>query len=385
MATVSSTGFTARTKDEILADIYDRWAAKPDLGPDFLTNPDTPQVQIAEAFAESLAQTEEGIAAQVGQFSRSAAVGQWLDDAGERIGVPRRQPTKSTVSATVNLDDGVVLPAGSQAADSTDADEVYETIEDVSNTSGSPADVAVEMRAVTAGTATFVTAGQLTSIVTPVSGWNSVTNAADAEAGTDLETDAAYRVRMDSALAVAGAGTPDAIRAAILLLDGVTSCTVLVNDLDITDGDGLPPHSFSVVVAGGDGDEIAQAIWDNGPSGGRAYGTSTGTATDAAGATHMVEYERPTEVDIIITITLTTDGDYPGDAAFKTALVDAADSFFGLDDDVIYQRIAALALAVTGVTDVTALQIGAPSLGSSNITIDALEQAAFDTSDITVS
>jgi uncharacterized phage protein gp47/JayE len=387
MASVDANGLLTRTKEEILAEIYERWRTKPDLGEDFLSSPDTPQAQIAEPIAEMLAELEEALAALTAAYSRSQAYSQWLDDAGDRIGVPRQQPTRSTVVATVNLNAGITLAAGSQAADATDAEEIYRTTADVSNTTSAAGNFTVTMEAVTAGTSTFVAAGQLTAIVTPVAGWNSVTNAADAEPGTDLESDADYRERQQLALVVAGSGTVDAIRSAIVTVSGVDSVSVLENTTSAIDGDGVPPHAFEAVVLGGGEDDIAQAIWDNKPAGIYSAGTVTsGIAFDALGVSHNVRFSRPTSVPIWMDLVLNVDEDYPGHTAFKEAVVAEFGGFHGLGQDVIRTRLYDLIFNVAGIEDVTTLELGtasAPS-GTSNIAIAARQLAVFDTSRLTV-
>ena len=332
-----------------------------------------------------MATLDEAIAAAFAAASRSNAIGQQLDYIGELIGVPRQQATKSTVLATVNLNGNVILPAGSQAADSTDPTEIYETVTDAEEGSGSPSNVTVLMRAVTAGSSTFVSAGQLTDIVTPVTGWNSVTNAADSTVGTDLETDADYRVRQTSLLSNAGAGTIDAIRSAVASVDNVTSVGVLENVTNITNSLGLPPHSFEVLAIGGTVTDIGQAIWDNKPAGVQAYGTTNGSATDDTGATQNVKFSRPTEVPIYVTFVLSTDSTYAGDTAFKESIVTAAAAFFGLGDDIIYAKLYDLAFSVEGVTDVTTLQVGttASPTGTVNISISDRQIATWDTTNIT--
>lgn len=387
MASVTDEGLVIRTKAEILADIFARWRSKPALGADFLSNPDTPQTQIAEPIAEMFAELEEALQALTAAFSRAGAYSQWLDDAGERVGVPRRRQTRSTVTATVGLNAGVTLPAGSQASDSTDPEELYETLLDVSNTTSSPGTFDVEMQAVTPGSDTFVIAGQLSVIATPFAGWTSVTNAADAEEGTDLEADEPYRVRIAQALSTAGTGTVDAIRSAILVLDGVVSASVLANTTSVVDSDGVAPHAFEAVVLGGNEDAIAQAIWENKPAGIYADGSVTsGVAFDSLDQPHVVRFSRPTEVPIYIDFVLDVDSDYPGHAAFKEAAVLEFREWHGLGADVLRFKLADLTFNISGVVNITTLELGfSPNpAGTADLTIDARELATFDTSRITV-
>lgn len=383
---LTATGYQRLTQSEYKAEIFAKWRSKSALGSSFVDSPDAPQTAIAESIAELLADIDEAIASAYSVASRTSAVGQQLDNIGNLIGVPRRQATKSEVAATVNLNAGVTLPAGSQAADANDAEAVYETIAAVTNSTGSPANVAVTMRAVTAGSATFVASGDLTSIVTPVTGWNSVTNAADADVGTDRETDAAYRTRQLLQLSVAGTGTLDAIRSAVAAVASVTQAEVQDNVDLITSSVGLPSKSVEAIVSGGSDNAIAQAIWANKPAGIKAFGGASGTATDVYGNSITVAFSRPTEVPIYIDYTLTTDATYPGDAAFKAAVATAASALFGLGDDVIYTRFVDLAFGVAGVVDVTLLEIGisASPSGTSNIPIASRQIATFDTTRITI-
>lgn len=388
MAEVTAEGLTIRTKEEILAEIFSRWRSKPALGADFLASPDAPQTQIAETIAEMLAEIEEAMQALTAAYSRSGAYSQWLDDAGERVGVPRRRASRSTVTATAGLNAGVTLPAGSQASDSTDPEELYETTIDVSNTTTSPSTFAVPMRAVTPGSATYVIAGQLTVIATPYAGWTSITNAEDATAGQDLEGDEAYRLRIAEALSTAGTGTVDAIRSALIVLDGVTAASVLENTTSAVDADGVPAHAFEAVVLGGDKDEIAQAIWENKPAGIFAAGSVTsGIAFDTLGESHTVRFSRPTSVPIWIDLVLDVDADtYPGHTAFKEAVVLEFQAFHGLGQDVFRFKLADLVFNVAGVENITTLELGTTSSpsGTADITIDARELATFATTRLTV-
>jgi uncharacterized phage protein gp47/JayE len=235
---------------------------------------------------------------------------------------------------------------------------------------------------------TAALSGALTEIETPVTGWESSINLLDAEPGRDIENDAELRLRRELTLATGGKGTPDAIRADVLNVDDVEEAIVFVNDTDTTDGDGLPPHSFQVVVLGGDDDEIAQAVWDSGPAGIQTYGGETGTAVDALGNNRTINFERPDEVEIYLDVTVTTDPDtYPadGDDQIAAALVAFGDTFT-IGQDVVRSQLFAPIFSVSGVLDVTVIELGtAPTpSGTANLTIDARELAVFDTSRIVV-
>jgi hypothetical protein len=158
--------------------------------------------------------------------------------------------------------------------------------------------------------------GSMTGIATPVDGWSTVLNPMDAAQGRARETDAAYRLRREEALATAGNTTVEAIRANVLAVNAdsndplhepATSCDVLFNDTDATNSDGLPPHSVHIIVLGGTDADIELAIWESVGAGTYMYGTSVATVVDTQGNNQTVRYTRPTEIPIWVTGTLKYD------------------------------------------------------------------------------
>lgn len=235
---------------------------------------------------------------------------------------------------------------------------------------------------------TVALSGDISQIVTPVGGWSSVINVLDADLGTDEETDESYRLSQEVDLAAPGTSTVDAIREALLGLPGVTVVKLFVNDSDVIDGDGVPPHAIEALVSGGDDQTIFDALLANVAAGIATYGTEAGTAVDSEGNGHAVAFSRPEEIEIYVDVTLIKDpAEYPadGDAQIKAAIVAYGDAI-AVGKDVVASRISAACFGVAGVLDVTDIDIGtsaAPTLGTT-ITITARQLAVFDTSRITV-
>jgi uncharacterized phage protein gp47/JayE len=72
--------------------------------------------------------------------------------------------------------------------------------------------------------------GTLTSIVTPIAGWNSINNYVAGSTGTVVETDAQLRIRRQNSIKLLGSATVEAITAGLLQkVPGVTSATVFEN------------------------------------------------------------------------------------------------------------------------------------------------------------
>lgn len=228
--------------------------------------------------------------------------------------------------------------------------------------------------------------GDITEIETPVSGWDGVINLLDADEGRDEETDGELRLRRTLELAAAGVSTPDAIRAAVLAVEGVTSATVFYNNTDVTDVDGVPPHAVEVLVRGGDDQDIFDTLFDSVAAGIATHGTVPGTVTDDEGTVHAIEFSRPDEIEIYVDINLTYDALlYPGDAAVADAIVAWGDAQ-KTGRDAVASAISAQAFRVAGVLDVTDVDIGtsaAPTTGTT-IAISLRQLATYDTSRIVV-
>jgi hypothetical protein len=160
----------------------------------------------------------------------------------------------------------------------------------------------------------------LTAIGTPVTGVSNVANPQDMLVGNATETDEALRLRRQVELHGLSTSPLESVRAAIEELADVTSVTVFENTTDLTNADGMPPHSVEAVVTGGTGTEIRSTLFGNVAAGIQTYGNTSGTVTDSMGQVHTIKYTVPTELDVYLAIVLTVDDDhFPADGA-TTAL-----------------------------------------------------------------
>lgn len=225
-------------------------------------------------------------------------------------------------------------------------------------------------------------------IDTPVSGWNNVVNLLDAETGNDVEQDADARARRDLSFSKQALSPLDAIRAEVLAVDGVTSCTIFENFTDAT-VDGVPMKSFETLVEGGVDQSIINAIFRKRPGGIQAYGNTSGTAVDSAGGNHTIAFSRPVDVDIWVAVTQTYDPLlYPsnGDVQTQDALVERQNAK-AVGRDVVSSAIAAgMFLDVPGLYDVSQVLIGTvnPPVSTATVAITPRQKAKFDTSRVSV-
>lgn len=388
---VTSTGFTRKNLEDILKALADRQHASPALGPSLDTDDETALGQLNGTFASELAEAWELLEECFHGMDPEDAEDFALTVLSSLTGTLRRAATKSTSALTVNLNAGTTLPAGSTVAVLNRPDITFTTdvaLGPVVSTGNYTAQSTCTQTGPIAALA-----GTLTVIVTPVSGWNTVTNPADAITGRAVDNDVTLRQRREDELALRGGSTLKGIKSDVLKVTGVNTASVLENTGEATDANGLPPHSFEVVIDDGDvpaasNNSIAQAIWDSKPAGIQPFGTLSGTALDDLNVSHTVNFSRVTLKPVFIDVFITTTSDYDainGPTNIKTAVA-AEGNKLKIDADVIALNLRAKALTVVGVVDVPTFELGffANPSGTANLTVGPRERATFNTANITV-
>jgi uncharacterized phage protein gp47/JayE len=235
-------------------------------------------------------------------------------------------------------------------------------------------------------------AGTLTQIVGTVVGVDEIENASDATLGSEVETDAQYRQRLDDSIGVTGGGHREAILASIRGVSGVQSQVVYENVEGFTDSDGRPAHSVECFVEGGSDADIAQAIYDTVSAGIRTFGNVTEVITDSEGESVNISFSRLVIVEIYVDVTLTVNTDiqqgpvYPvdGDDQVKQAL---SSINFSPNFDVWETSLRSAVLSINGVISVDSLFFDktASPANTSSIVILPTERANIDSSNVTVS
>lgn len=341
--------------------------------------------QLIGIFAERLAEVWELGEAVYGAAYPDSADGVPLDHAVAITGHSRLGATYSTVTVTCGTNgvSPVTLPVGRQIR-VTATGATFETTEEVEIPAGGTVDV--ECRATVTG-ALAAPAGTLTEIVTPVSGWDTATNAADAEVGRDQETDADLRIRRRTTLQIAQAGGVAAIEARLLELSGVEFAGVAENRTDTTDGNGRPPHSIEAVVLGGVTVDVAETIYAAKPAGIATYGSSLATVVDSFGNDVVVYFSRPSSVSIYCSLDMATNSAFPaaGVTLAREAVVDYVSGLANGDDVTPFGVVSSLA-AIPGIVGVTPyLGTSAwPTIANTAVSLAITEIAAIDTSQVSV-
>lgn len=228
----------------------------------------------------------------------------------------------------------------------------------------------------------------INQIATPVIGWDSVNNPFPAVSGNDRETDEELRIRFRDSKFYRAQNISDSLYSAIMGIDGVLYAAVYENETDVYDYVyELNPHSFKVVVQGGNPVEIAQAIWLNKPLGIGAEGVEEESIVDSQGFSRIIKYDRPNFVEIYIDIEITTLNDWAatGIEDIKAALIKYFKENISIGDEVIYSRLYTPINSVKG-HQVDHLHIGLEPhpTGYHNIPVAYDEVASLSSANITI-
>ena len=228
-----------------------------------------------------------------------------------------------------------------------------------------------EVVAVNSGIITQPT-NTIDTILTPMTGWDSVINPVAATPGEDRETDEELRLRFRNGKFERATNTYDAIYSALINTDNVSEVTIYENDTSVVDGNGVPAHSFLPIVVGGLSQDIGNAIWANKPIGILSYGNTSVNVIDVQGGTHVVSFSRPNALVIYISMDITTDVNFPanGNDLIRSNIIQYFADNLGTGDDVIYSRLYTPINSVPG-HQVNTLTIGtSPSpVGTTNVPV----------------
>jgi uncharacterized phage protein gp47/JayE len=378
MAVLQTTGLEIDSLEEIRQGITDLVHAT--IGPTLNLGDTSALGQTIGAVSSQLRQLEEALQAVYASMDPYQASGDALAARARLVGVTRLPATFSRAWMTITLAAGTYAAGSLIVHVSGDPTARFANVAEIITAGGMLTNVpfdAQESGPVRAN------AGTLTVIASPVAGFSAPNNPEDADLGSDAETDAALRQRWEQQLARRGSGTVDAILADVLQVPGVTSARVYENDLNYT-VDGMPGHSFEVVLLGGDDTDIAEAIFASKPAGIQAFGSTTETVTDTQGVDHTIGFSRPTDVEVTVTVTVKyLAGQFIGSDALKLVIVDWADTNLAPGMDALNSKLVQIVMEQPGIVDaVVTFTIPAPVNG--NVVVSPRQIARFDTSRVTV-
>ena len=373
MAGVTDTGFVSLSRDEIVSLLNSRF--KGQFGEQFDTSPESPDGQLIGIIADQMATIWAMGEDVFNSWNPATSAGIVLDNAVRINGIERSIDTATTAPVDLTGVASTLVPAGSLVSTedgiefTTDNDVIIPGSTTVTCTTSGPIEIL---------------ANEITVIVNPQVGWDTVNNPNVGVTGIDRETDTQLRVRREKSVVRTGTDTADAIISALSGI-GVESVLVLENDTGVS-VDGIPANSFETVVDGGILIEIAKKIYQNKPIGITAFGDNIVAVIDSQGKSHNIGISRPTSVIIDMEVTIKKDLTAPSDAGdlVKQAMVDHIDTF-NMGDDVKWSRLFTPANSVSGTEceNIRIAKSGGP-LGESTIEILSREKAGMALVNVTI-
>jgi uncharacterized phage protein gp47/JayE len=384
VAVIDSNGITIPLYTDVLAYLQEQYQLI--YGSDVNLDPDTQDGQWIAVTASAIHDANQTMVAAYLSYSPTFAQGVGLSSIVKINGIRRQRPSVSNVIvqcvgvAGTGIGGGIVgdqFNLGTQwvlppevTIPPTGLIEVTAT----SNVEG----------AVTADVNT------LTHILTPIPGWQTVTNPSAAVPGQPIETDAALRRRQTISVANPSQTVVVGIQGAIEELAGVVRVMVYENPTAVTDVNGTPPYSMAIAVEGGDINDIANAIALRKTPGSPTYGTTSVMVFDSRGIPSVINFFELTIVPVTVGITLNA---LPGfTSVIETEIIDSVIAYMnslpiGYDS---YQSKLVAACQVPepdgltyDVTSVRQSRDGNP-LAIQDVTISYIEAATADPTTVTI-
>ena len=386
-ATVTAEGISAPDYQTVLDTITGYFQQI--YGSDAYLDPDSKDGQMVALVALAIHDANNTAISVYRSFSPSTALTDALTSNVKINGITRRAATNSTVDELIEGEAGTLISNGSVK----DANGIIWNL---------PAQVAIGIDGTVIATATCsvagavaAPAGSVNKINTPTRGWVSATNPQAATVGVAAETDAELRVRQSQSVALASLTPFDAVDGAIANVVGVTRHKLFENDTEVTDANGLPAHSISAVVEGGDATVIANTIRSVKGQGVSTFGMTAVVVTDRYGNPYTIRFSRPVDVPVFVSITLRALTGYTSDVGDEMkAAVASYINALAIGDSVLLSRVyspANLGVVSGGNAryyDIMELLIGrsADSVAAANLTVlyDEAVSCSVENIEITV-
>lgn len=283
-------------------------------GADVYLGPDSQDGQWLAFLAQGFFDAASLGAADYNSFSPATAQGVGLSRVVRINGIERGLATHSTVELTV------VGTAGTALTNAIAIDTLQQQWSIPNLVIPFGGTITVTATSLTEG-AILAEPGTITGIFTPTQGWQTVTNTFAATPGAPVISDAQLRTQQALSTANPSQNSFDGEVGAVAAVSGVVASVGYENDTDVTDGNGLPPHSTSMVVSGGTDSDIATAIQIHKAPGANTYGTTSVPLVDSRGMPLTINFFRPVDAIIHVEVTITPGTNYIGSTA---ALIQAA-------------------------------------------------------------
>lgn len=300
---ITDSGFVLKRLANIISDIKSGLSTISDpetgepLTPDLLDE-DDPLINIINSISDNLSELWEIAQESYNTCDPMKATGAGLSGVIQYNGLTRGAGSYSQAAVTIVGTPGLVIESGKQIT----------TINDIPVFSLPEITLDDQGKALVIATCTvkgpfMAYSGELVKILTPVTGWTSVTNALDSVPGTYEESDTLARARQQISTSKPAESIAESIVAEMRTLTGCTFAKLYHNIELIEDENGIPAKSIAPVIVGGDDSEIAEILYRKiGIGGVQTFGSDSEIIYDANDVPYEMFFSRPFAIDITVDI-----------------------------------------------------------------------------------
>lgn len=321
---IDDSGLVLEPLNELVTRLEDSF--KDIYGSDINLEPQSPDAQMINIFAQTVEDLKEVIADVYNSFSVSTATGRALDSRVAINGITRSGSTPTITPVSVTVDQNVTLQGldsagGSPFTVQDDTENNFQLQDEVALTPGT---YSLLFKAEEDGNIE-VTLNTIQTIVTLQAGVVSVDNPdSPIVVGVDEETDQQLRARQQRSVALPSQGYIDGLDGALLAVEDVIDAKVYENDTPVTDVNGIPSHSIWCIVDGGEDQDIGDQIRLKKTAGCGTKGSVIVEYEERNGLIGFIRFDRPTLLNLFISMTVTSkDDDYTPDGnALKQFIFD---------------------------------------------------------------
>lgn len=164
------------------------------------------------------------------------------------------------------------------------------------------------------GSMNNVPANSITIVSNPDDNIDSVTNLEKAGGGQDDETDETFRNRIIMENVAKPGSTENGVNSALRNLPGVRRVGFVYNKTSETDKDGNPPYSTHIYISGGDGQEIANTLYNTVAAGTILTGDQIYDVPDVNGSTTKIAFSFAHDLNILVDIKIQTNDQWNSDS-----------------------------------------------------------------------
>ncbi len=308
--TIDINGINITDLQEVLDNLID--GNKLIYGSDINLEQNSPDGQRINIDAQAIQDIKELIVSVYNSFNPDVAVGRSLDARCAINNIFRKSATYTYTNISIIVSEALNLVGLDDTTTDTPASEIPSSVYTIKDDAENEFVLVDSQSFVAAGTYSvsfraknigqvITTINTITTPINIVRGIVSVNNPSSATiTGTDEETDAALRVRRQALISLYSQGFKDSMLAGLLSINEVQDAKVYENTTNSTDSDGIPAHSYWIIVLGGSDEDVAEMIYEKRSGGTGMKGSESVNVEEIDGGEFEINFDRAVNEDLYI-------------------------------------------------------------------------------------